>query len=84
MFLTAKGAKSVRKGCKAFIYRRNFAIFAHDFAFFAVYVFLILLHIINFASINADDLFFCNCSCILSPKKGKKLRNEKNESSVTK
>jgi hypothetical protein len=50
MFFTAKSAKSVRKGRKAFIYRRNFAPFAQDFAFFAVYVFLILLQIINFAS----------------------------------
>jgi hypothetical protein len=32
---------------KVFIYRRNFAPFAQDFAFFAVYVFLILLHIIT-------------------------------------
>jgi hypothetical protein len=38
MFLTAKGAKSVRKGRKALIYRRNFAPFAQDFAFFAVYL----------------------------------------------
>jgi hypothetical protein len=44
MFLTAKGAKSVRKERKTFIYRRNFAPFAHDFAFFAVNVFLILYY----------------------------------------
>jgi hypothetical protein len=37
-----------RKGRKAFIYRRNFA-------FFAVYVFLILLHIINFASLKTNQ-----------------------------
>jgi hypothetical protein len=38
MFLTAKGAKSVRKGRKAYIYRRNFA-------FFAVYLFLMTVDI---------------------------------------
>jgi hypothetical protein len=37
MFLTAK-AQSLRKERKSFIYRRNFAPFAQDFAFFAVNV----------------------------------------------
>jgi hypothetical protein len=63
MFLTAKGAKYVRKGRKAFVYRRNFAPFAQDFALFAVNVSLILLHIINFASlINFITRQLCLCT----------------------
>jgi transposase len=47
--LTGERLSINSKGYKVFIYRRNFAPFAQDFA---VYVFLILLHMINFASLN--------------------------------
>jgi hypothetical protein len=49
-----------RKGRKAFIYRRNFAPFVQDFAFFAVYIFLILLHINSHPLIDFVELKFRN------------------------
>jgi hypothetical protein len=53
MFLTAKGAKSVRKGRKVFIYRRNFAFFGDSFLL-NVYM-LPKYHLISFSMRPADE-----------------------------